>query len=69
MSNLENLLQKLIEEKRIARENTDSESEAFAKKFIENRTNVKLAALKNSSLLCYGMFNQQFKDESNTEPY
>ena len=58
MSNLENILQKLIEERRIAQENSDNESQAFAKKFIEDRTNVKLEILKNSSLLCFGMFNQ-----------
>jgi hypothetical protein len=39
MSDLENLLQKLIEEKRIAQENPDIDSQAFAKKFIEDRTN------------------------------
>lgn len=70
MSDLENLLQKLTEERRIAQENSDIDSQAFAKKFIEDRTNEKLAALKNSSLLCYGMFNQPvFKYESNKEPY
>lgn len=63
MSHLENLLQKLIEERRIARENTDNKSEEF----IKDRTNEKLAELKTSSLLCYGMFNQQFVIEE--KPY
>ena len=70
---MSDLLQKLLEERRIAQENSDDKSKEFAKKFIEDRTNEKLNMYRKSSLLCFGAFNQQFipvvKDESNKEPY
>ena len=66
---LQKLLEKLLEERRIALENSDSKSQEFGKKFIEYRTNEKLNMYRKSSLLCFGAFNQQFTPVTKDEPY
>lgn len=59
-TNIGNILQKLVEEQRIRRENTNTNDKLI--KFIEDKRNTNLDMIKKSSLLCYGMFNQQFNN-------
>lgn len=59
ISNIENILQKLIDERRMSRENDDR-----MKKFIEDKRNAEIDMIRKTSLLCFGMFNQQLVNDS-----
>lgn len=61
-SNIGIILQKLVEERRIDRENAYKNSDDRLLKFIEHKRNANLDMIKKSSLLCYGIFNQQLND-------